>query len=165
MRKLAIMTVSAFALAATPALAQMSAPGGPGQPAAPHVPSIGGSGPATGPTAQPQMPAVNPLTTPDVSLLNGTDVYGANGNKIGSVSTALMNPTSKKIDRLVVSAGGVLGIGAHRVALPVDQFTWDAGKLGFLIAQTEQQLKSMPAWHNANQAEANTGASSADVSH
>ena len=35
-----------------------------------------------------------------------------------------MDPDSKKIDRLVVKTGGVLGVGGHRFALPVDQFSW-----------------------------------------
>jgi len=39
-----------------------------------------------------------------------------------------MDPLSKKLDRLVVSSGGVLGIGGHRVAIPIDQFKWDTDK-------------------------------------
>lgn len=89
--------------------------------------------------------ATNPLIGGDVSRIEGIPVYGEDG-KLGYVSTALIDPLTKKIDRLVVTAGGVLGIGGHRVALPVGQFTWD-GKAGVLrLAKTMASLKSMPQW-------------------
>src|ERR1700719_2297259 len=61
-------------------------------------------------------PAVNPLPKGDVSGIEGILVYGDDG-KLGYVSTVLIDPQTKKADRLVVSVGGVLGIGGHRVAI------------------------------------------------
>jgi sporulation protein YlmC with PRC-barrel domain len=84
----------------------------------------------------------------DVSKITGSTVYGNDDSKIGSVSTLLMKPESKTIDRFVVSEGGVLGVGSHKVALPVDQFTWDSDKGGFKIAKSADDLKSMPEWQN-----------------
>src|SRR5438270_10478851 len=80
--------------------------------------------------------AINPLTQDDVSKIEGTSVYGNDDGKIGHISTALMDPSSKKIDRLVVSAGGVLGVGGHRVAMPVEQFPWDADTGAFKLGTT-----------------------------
>jgi hypothetical protein len=57
-----------------------------------------------------------------------------------------MDPQSKKIDKLVVNAGGVLGIGGHRVAIPLDQFSWDADRDGFKLNTTETALKDQPEW-------------------
>ena len=91
-------------------------------------------------------PAPNPLESQDVSKLNGADVYGADGKKIGDVSTALMDPSTKTIDRLVVSSGGVLGIGMHYVVLPIADFSWDAQKAGFRVAETAKDVKAMPEW-------------------
>jgi len=162
MRVLTIFAISSVALAPCLALAQVSPPssvgqpitppGGASQPIAPHPPVIGGAASAPAAQAKPQAPVVNPLTDEDVSRLDGTAVYGADGNKIATVSTALMSPQNMKIDRLVVSAGGMFGIGAHRVALPVDQFRWETDKGGFVIAQTATQLKSLPEWHDTTQA-------------
>ena len=90
--------------------------------------------------------AVNPLNQEDVSKIDGTAVYGGDDGKIGHVSTILMDPSSKKIDRLVVTAGGVLGVGGHRVAVPVDQFSWDADRGVFKLGMTEAALKQMPEW-------------------
>jgi hypothetical protein len=72
-----------------------------------------------------------------------------------------MKPQSKEIDRLVVAAGGVLGIGAHDVALPLDQFHWDAHEGGFTIAKTEADLKAMPVWTASESSSAMSGSSTA----
>jgi hypothetical protein len=61
-----------------------------------------------------------------------------------------MNGDAKRIDRLVVAQGGVLGMGAHHVALPVDQFRWDQQKEGFTIAKTASDVKSMAEWQAPN---------------
>ena len=91
-------------------------------------------------------PAVNPLTKEAISDIEGTAVYGSDNDKIGHVSDVLMDPQTKKLDRLVVASGGLLGVGGHRVALPIDQFKWDADKGAFKIETTTAQLKSMPQW-------------------
>jgi sporulation protein YlmC with PRC-barrel domain len=96
-------------------------------------------------------PAPNPLTMEDVSRIEGNAVYGGDNEKIGNVSTVLMNPESKQIDRLVVTAGGFLGIGGHPVAIPIERFTWDGDKVVFRLPMTEANLKSMPAWVEGDQ--------------
>lgn len=132
-----IAAASALALLAAPALSQTT-PGG-GTPRSP-----GGLG--TPPAAAQKQPQPDPMKQEDVSQIKGAAVYGSDDKKIGSVSTVLMKPDSKQIDRLVVGAGGVLGVGAHDVALPVDEFHWDADKGGFKISKTEADLKAMTAW-------------------
>ena len=101
---------------------------------------------ATQPPQAARTPAPNPLTKEDVSQIEGTSVYGNDDKKIGHISRVLMNPSDKKIDRLVVSAGGVLGVGGHRVAIPLDQFSWDSQKDAFKLGTTEESLKSQPEW-------------------
>jgi hypothetical protein len=119
-------------------------------PTSPPAGSPGAGGTTSqAPAPAPKEPAPNPLMMEDVSKLKGTDVYGNDDKKIGDVSTALMKPDSRTIDRLVVSAGGVVGIGAHHVALPIDEFKWDADKGAFRIAKSADDLKSMPEWKAA----------------
>jgi sporulation protein YlmC with PRC-barrel domain len=132
-----ITAVAAVTLAAAPVLAQSPS-------SSPRSPT---GGP---PAAAPRAPVPNPLTQEDVSKVKGTDVYGTDGKKIGSIDTVLMDPQSKSISRLVVRAGGVLGVGGHDVALPVDQFSWDTSKEGFKLAKTSDELKSMPEWKAAS---------------
>ncbi len=143
MRTLPIAAAALIALMAAAASAQT--------PTTPSSPRPPGGAPATsGPAQVHKEPAVNPLTKEDVSKIEGTDVYGTDNSKIGHISRVLMDPDSKKIDRLVVSAGGVLGVGAHLVAIPVDKFTWDADKGVFKLAQTDAELKAMPEWVAGN---------------
>lgn len=135
MRLALIATVSTLALLTAPALAQTNSP------------STSGSHPGGGSTTSTQhAPAPDPLKQEDISQIRGASVYGSDQQKIGTVSTVLMDPNSKQINRLVVNAGGVLGVGGHDVALPVTQFRWDAEKDGFIIAKTGNELKSMPEW-------------------
>lgn len=145
-----ITAVSSIALlAAGTALAQSAS----------HSPPAGSGGGLGAPSAaapRPRAPAPNPLKLEDVSKLEGTSVYGNDGKKIGSVSTVLMKPESKTIDRLVVGEGGVLGIGSHRVALPIDAFSWDAQKDGFTVAKTADDIKSMPEWKELSEAPGGT---------
>jgi hypothetical protein len=145
MRKLPIATIAAVALMAGAASAQTStSPSSPARPA---------PGATTAPTTVPihKEAAINPLTQDDVSKIDGTAVYGNDDNKIGHIATELMDPGTKKIDRLVVTAGGVLGVGGHRVAIPVDQFSWDADKGAFKLGTTVAELKQMPEWVEGNE--------------
>ena len=101
---------------------------------------------ATQPSQAARTPAPNPLTKEDVSKIEGTAVYGSDNDKIGHVSHVLMNPESKKIDRLVVTAGGVLGVGGRLVAIPIERFSWDGKNDAFKLDMTEANLKSQPEW-------------------
>ena len=140
MRKLPIAAVAALALMTGVASAQSTSPSNPARP-------------APGATAAPvqKEAAINPLSQEDVSKIEGTTVYGSDEGKIRHVSTALMDPSSKKIDRLVVTAGGVLGVGGHRVAIPVEQFSWDADRGTFKLNTTVAELKQMPEWVEGQQ--------------
>lgn len=151
MRVVTYIAAGMFALTASSALAQTAGTG-------PGAPPLSTS-PSAGAPSAPKAPAVNPFTDEDVSQISGTDVYGSDGKKIGTISTALMKPESKTIDRLVVSSGGVLGVGAHHVAMPIDQFKWDSSKDGFVIAKSADDLKSMAEWQDPAHATSGVGSS------
>lgn len=145
-----------LALGAGGAWAQsgMGAPGAaaPSRTAAPPV----NNAPAASSTSTPMK---DPLSSEDVSQIQGSSVVASDGTSIGKVSTVLMDPASKKVDRLVVAEGGVLGVGAHKVALPVDTFHWDGEKHSFTIQKTADDLKAMPEWQQPQLAEAPSGSS------
>ncbi len=148
LRVITAVSGAALAFAAGSALAQSTMPNAGG----------GGLGAPSAAASRAKAPAPNPLMMEDVSKIEGTAVYDSSGKKIGSVSTVLMQPSSKTIDRFVVGEGGVLGIGSHRVALPVDAFSWDAQQGGFKIAKTADELKSMPEWKDTQLSQAPGGA-------
>jgi sporulation protein YlmC with PRC-barrel domain len=140
MRTKLITTASALMLMAAPVLAQTTP--------SPAPRSTPPAATMTPPPAAVRTPAPDPLKMEDVSKITGTAVYGSDDSKIGSVSTVLMKPESKTIDRVVVNAGGVLGVGGHKVAVPISQLTWDSEKDAFKIAKTSDDLKAMPEWQN-----------------
>src|SRR3977135_1136334 len=113
MRKLPIAAVAALALMTGVASAQSTSPSNPARP-------------APGATAAPvqKEAAINPLSQEDVSKIEGTTVYGSDDGKIGHVSTALMDPSSKKIERLGVPAGGGPRVGGPPDAAPAHEVVW-----------------------------------------
>jgi sporulation protein YlmC with PRC-barrel domain len=141
MRSISIAMISAVALMSIPLAAQAAS--------STAAPQSAAASRNTVPMAT-QHP--NPLKQADVSKISGTDVYGSDNKKVGSVSTELMDPASKRIDRLVVSTGGVLGVDAHDVVLPIGKFSWNASESALKISSTTDQLKKMPAWHEQSAA-------------
>jgi len=133
-----VVLSGALMLLASVASAQTAAPA--------QRPATQPSSSAPSATAPAAKPAPNPLAMEDVSKLNGAVVYGNDDKRIGSIATALMKPDSKQLDRLVVSDGGILGIGKHQVALPLENFQWDAQKAVFRVSMTSEDMKNMPAW-------------------
>ena len=111
------------------------------------------------PSTSSSTPMKDPLSSEDISQIEGSSVVASDGSSIGKVSTVLMDPSSKKVDRLVIAEGGVLGVGAHKVALPVESFRWDAQKHEFKIQKTADDLKAMPEWQQPQLAEAPSGSS------
>jgi sporulation protein YlmC with PRC-barrel domain len=101
---------------------------------------------ANGLAAAQTTPKPNPLQQEDVSRIEGTSVLGGDNAKVGRVSNVLMNPGSKQIDRLVVTTGGVLGIGGRNVAIPAEKFAWDGEKGALRVPMTRLNLKVIPEW-------------------
>ena len=105
------------------------------------------------------MPTPNPLEQVDVSKIEGASVLGIDSKKLGGVSRVLMKPQDKTIDQLVVRSGGVLGVGGHLVAMPLDAFSWDADAGAFKIGKTADDLKTMAGWHEPRTASSASGSS------
>ncbi len=101
--------------------------------------------PAPPPTAA--APGQQNVMTAD--RLMDMEVTGAQNEKIGEVEELVINSQSGKVDGIVVSVGGFLGIGDKDVMLPWDQvkFTQD----GLQTQATKQQLEQAQAWKDPNQ--------------
>lgn len=94
------------------------------------------------------------------SKLVGVDIYNEQNEKIGEVDDVIIDP-SGKVDGVIVSAGGFLGKGEHRVLMKLDQikFSNKAGTTSTsstssdskqwypdrgTVNVTKDQLKAMP---------------------
>jgi sporulation protein YlmC with PRC-barrel domain len=149
MRAISIAAVSALALLTASAQAQSPA-------TSPMGPRPGATAAAPSST---RVVVQNPLKQEDVSKIEGTSVIGGDGKKIGDISTVLMRPDDKKIDRLVVRVGGLLGLGGRHVAMPLKEFSWDQKQAAFKIDKTARELDKMAEWKAPSSASTASGSS------
>ncbi|MEA2902842.1 MAG: hypothetical protein QOI12_229 [Alphaproteobacteria bacterium] len=81
------------------------------------------------------------------SKFKGTDVIGANNEKIGDVNDILFEKDGKVV-AYVIGVGGFLGIGAKDVALSPTSFQVkpanDRENLKLVLAMTKDELKNAP---------------------
>ena len=80
------------------------------------------AGPRCRPVAPEPLPPLAPVDLESVTAedLIGISVINANEETLGTVDDALLS-SDGKIEKMVVSFGGVLGFGAKTVELPMDQ--------------------------------------------
>ncbi|MBM3528890.1 MAG: PRC-barrel domain containing protein [Alphaproteobacteria bacterium] len=96
------------------------------------------------------------------SSFNGTDVIGADNQKIGDVSDILFDKTGK-IEAYVVGVGGFLGIGSKNVALapsafeavPGDKSKNESDKLR--LSMTKEQLQKAASFEPYKEPRSTTG--------
>jgi hypothetical protein len=98
------------------------------------------------------------------SKFEGTDVIGANNEKIGDVKDILFTKDGK-VEAYVISVGGFLGVGAKEIALApsaaqliADEKDKDSFKLK--VSMTKDQLAQAPAFEEYKSARTTTGAGS-----
>jgi sporulation protein YlmC with PRC-barrel domain len=81
------------------------------------------------------------------SKLLKQDVHNDKGEKIGKIDDLIVAPDGT-LSIAVIEVGGFLGVGEHRVAVPVRQFTHIAPK-AVLPNATKDQLKTLPKFEYA----------------
>jgi hypothetical protein len=82
------------------------------------------------------------------SKLLRADVYNDENKKIGKIEDMIVSPDGK-VSVAVIDVGGFLGVGKHRVAIPVDQFADINAKKLVLPKATKDTLKAMPEFRYA----------------
>lgn len=76
----------------------------------------------------------------------GKDIYSTTAEeKIGSVGDLLIAPGHQRVAYVLMSRGGVAGIGAKTYAVPFTAFTWDDAKRRLVLPMTKESLESAPA--------------------
>ncbi|MDA0702444.1 MAG: PRC-barrel domain-containing protein [Proteobacteria bacterium] len=83
--------------------------------------------------------------------VEGTDVYGVDGDKIGSVKNLLIEKRGGQVKDVIVSVGGFLGIGSKLHSLPWSKFDYDTDLEGYRLNVTEDQLKDAPSYKENDQ--------------
>jgi sporulation protein YlmC with PRC-barrel domain len=76
------------------------------------------------------------------SKLMHADVYNETNQKIGKIDDFIVSPDGK-LSMAVLDVGGFVGLGSHRVAIPVEQLGKVAPKV-VLKGATKEALKALP---------------------
>ena len=82
--------------------------------------------------------------------VEGTNVYGADGEKVGYIERVMIDKVSGKVSYAVLSFGGLLGIGDDHYPLPWQSLKYDTRVGGYRTGVTEDQLKRAPKYGNDN---------------
>lgn len=77
----------------------------------------------------------------------GKSVYNEEGKAVGKIDDVIVAP-DKAVSYAIIGAGGFLGLGKHDVAIPVNQFRVDNGKIT-LPGATKDALKALPKFEYA----------------
>ncbi|SED14927.1 PRC-barrel domain-containing protein [Bradyrhizobium sp. B124] len=78
--------------------------------------------------------------------VEGTAVYGADNQKIGSIERVMIDKLSGKVSYAVLSFGGFLGIGDDHYPLPWQSLKYDTALGGYRTNITQQQLEGAPKY-------------------
>jgi hypothetical protein len=82
--------------------------------------------------------------------VEGTAVYGADNQKIGSIERVMIDKMSGRVSYAVLIFGGFLGIGDDHYPLPRQSLKYDTSLSRYRTGTTETQLKGAPKYGNDN---------------
>ncbi len=76
--------------------------------------------------------------------VEGTTVYGRDGNKIGTVRRIMIDKLSGQARDVEISVGAFLGMGGELHSLPWQKLEYDTELGGYKLDVTEEQLREAP---------------------
>ncbi|WP_407179597.1 PRC-barrel domain-containing protein [Bradyrhizobium sp. STM 3562] len=82
--------------------------------------------------------------------VEGTAVYGADNQKIGSIERVMIDKISGKVSYAVLNFGGFFGLGGDHYPLPWQSLKYDTNLGGYITGLTESQLQGAPKYSNDN---------------
>ncbi len=98
-------------------------------------------------------PGTAPQPTPDLDYahelissrrVEGTNVFDAEGRKLGTVHSVMINKRSGQVAYALLSFGGVLGVGSHIYPIPWEALDYDVDLDGYRVEMSRDQLQHAP---------------------
>ena len=78
--------------------------------------------------------------------VEGTAVYGADNQRIGSIERVMIDKASGRVSYAVLGFGGFLGLGNDHYPLPWQSLKYDTALGGYRTGITESQLRGAPKY-------------------
>lgn len=78
--------------------------------------------------------------------VEGTKVYNAAGDKLGSIDDLMIDKISGQVRYAVMEFGGFLGIGTDRYPLPWNMLKYDTSKEGYVVPLDKDRLDKAPRY-------------------
>ncbi|MFN0067726.1 MAG: PRC-barrel domain-containing protein, partial [Limisphaerales bacterium] len=88
-------------------------------------------------------------TLTKLSDVVGSEVHNRQGEKLGKVSDAVLDVPAGRLVALIVSTGGVLGVGGRQVTIPPSAFHYDEAKQVLHLDATKESLQNAPEFDSA----------------
>src|SRR5690242_7741148 len=80
------------------------------------------------------------------SKVEGTAVYNRQGERLGTVSSFMVNKFTGQVAYAVMSFGGFLGMGQSCHPLPWKVLTYDTGLGGYVVDLDKDRLRNAPSY-------------------
>jgi sporulation protein YlmC with PRC-barrel domain len=78
--------------------------------------------------------------------VEGTDVYGSQGEKLGTIDDIMIDKVSGKVIYAIMSFGGFLGVGEKHYPLPWSTLRYDEGRSGYIVNLDRKALADAPSY-------------------
>ena len=76
--------------------------------------------------------------------VEGTSVYNAQGDKLGSIDNLMIDKLSGQVRYAVLECGGFLGMGTDRYPLPWSMLKYDTSRDGYVVPLDKATLERAP---------------------
>lgn len=80
--------------------------------------------------------------------VEGTRVYGADGERIGSIERLIIGKRSGQVAYAVLGFGGFLGIGEDHYPIPWAKLSYDEDLGGYRTELTREQVEKAPKYRS-----------------
>jgi sporulation protein YlmC with PRC-barrel domain len=76
--------------------------------------------------------------------VNGTDVYGKTGEKLGKIEDVAIDKISGEVAYAILTFGGLLGVGARYHAVPWKLLKYDVERRAYVVPMEKSDLEGAP---------------------
>jgi sporulation protein YlmC with PRC-barrel domain len=78
--------------------------------------------------------------------VEGTNVYNATGDKLGTIDELMIDKISGQVRYAVMEFGGFLGMGTDRYPVPWNMLKYDTSQEGYVVPLDKTQLEGAPRY-------------------